>query len=327
MRNIIDKSSYFKTTKKYLHYLFPVERRLFLYDIDTHKSLLYPLGNFDYEIPAYSSTIFTPELDLYILGGFYQKSKEYSNKIFKYDKEQGLLTLSPMFKKKMAFGICYIKGLIYIFGGKSKDTDRLDLCERYSIKTNKWEPIGKMKEKRASPGVCSFNDEKVFVFFGTNPLNPATDMIEKYNIKKNSWSSIYVVNWLNGFEMSQITCQQINCNQILLFGGVNRLEKEETGEKFYKFSKRMIIFDIQDRNFENLGDSLPQGSLNLGQSFVENNHLYSLRTIKNSGDNQFENAFAVLEINEHLKATYINMINCKDVKMIMRLQKHHEKME
>jgi len=245
----------------------------------------------------------------------------------KYDKEQGLLSLSPMYEKKMAFGICYIKGLIYIFGGKTKDSERLDLCERYSIKANKWEPINKMKEKRSSPGVCSFNEEKVYVFFGTDNTNCPSDMIEKYNIKKNSWNSIYVINWLNGFEMSQITCQEINCNQILLFGGVCRTEKEENDEKIYKFSKRLMIFDVQDRNLENLGDVLPQGSLNLGQCFIENNQLFALRTIKNTVDNQFESAFAVLMINEQLNASYVNLINCRDVKLIMRLQKHHDKME
>lgn len=326
VRNVIDSPSYFKTAKKYLHHLFSSDLRLFLYDIESHKSLLYPLSFPDTELPTYPCSIFTPELDLYILGGCFLKTKEFSNKLIKYDKEQGLLTLSPMFEKKMAFGACYIKGLIYIFGGKSKDCDRMDLCERYSIKNNKWEPIGKMKEKRASPGVCSFNDEKVYVFFGTDIRGGPSDLIEKYNIKKNSWSTIFVINWLNGFEMSQITCQQINCNQILLFGGVKRIESEN-GQKIYHFSKRMMIFDIQDRNLENLGDELPEGSLNLGQSFIENNQLFSLRTVKSAKDNHFEMAFAVMKINQKLIGSYVNLINCKDVKQIMRLRRHHEKME
>jgi len=326
--NTISVKPYFKTTKKYLHHLFPLERRLFLYDINTNRSIFYPLTGSDDEIPLYPSTIFTPELDLYILGGLHPKTHEYMNSLLKYDKMQGLITLSKLLEKKMAFGLCCIAGLIYIFGGKTKDNERIDLCERYSIKTNKWEPIGKMKEKRSSPGVCSFKEEEIYLFFGTDSKSSSpTEMIEQYNIKTNSWVSIYPVNWLNGFEKSQITCHQINENQILLFGGVNRVEGEGKDEKIYKFCTRMMIFDVIYKNFENWGNALPQGSLNLGQSFIENNNLYALRTLPKSSDNQFESGFAVLRITDMLEPSYINVINCNDIKTMMKLQKQGEKME
>lgn len=318
---------YFKTTKKYLHQLFPKESRLYLYDIDKNRSFLYPLAG-DIEIPLYPSTIFTPELDLYILGGLRPKNHEYVNTFLKYDKTEGLVTLSKLLDKKIAFGVCYISGLIYIFGGKTKESERIDLCERYSIKTNKWEPIGKMKEKRASPGVCSFKDEEIYVFFGTNTRsNSPTEMIEQYNIKTNSWISIYPINWINGLEKSQITCHQINETQILLFGGVNRVEDEEKDQKLYHFCKRMLIFDVIHKNFENLGNLLPQGSLNLGHCFIENNNIYALRTLPKTKENQFESGFAVLRISDNLEPSYINVINCNDVKIIMTLQKQREKME
>lgn len=329
---MINLSSYFKTQKKYLHHLFPEDHRLFLYDTQTQKSLLYNLGSFELNLPSYPCTLFTPELDLYIIGGFYHKSRMCSNKLYKYDKDQGLISLAQMFDKKMAFGTCYIKGFIYIFGGKKeKKEEILDLCEKYSIKSNKWEPIGKMKAKRCSPGVCSFNDEKIYVFFGTkngeNLVVSNSDFIEKYNIKKNSWSTIYVKNWLQGFEMSQISCQQINSNQILVFGGVNRHTNEENNEKIYYFSKRMMVFDTNERTLENLGDVLPESSISLGQNFIENNHIFCLRTVKASVDEHFDNGFVVMKINPSLKAHNINLINCKDVRVIMRLQKTRDKME
>lgn len=285
----------------------------------------------DLELPSYPCTIFTPDLDLYILGGYYQKNRKCVNKTYKYDKEEGLVSLASMLDRKMAFGTCYVKGLIYIFGGKKEKEDEiLDLCERYSIKSNKWEPIGKMKEKRCSPGVCNFNDEKIYIFFGTKPINKYPcdiDVIEKYNIKKNSWSIIYVKNWLNGFEMSQISCQQINSNQILLFGGVTRTGNPNNSEKTYFFSRRIMLFDVNERTLENLGDCLPEGNLNLGQSFIENNCVYSLRTVKSTSEEHFENGFIILKIDQNLFPRNINLINCKDIRVIMRLRKTRDKMD
>ena len=43
-----------------------------------------------------------------------------------------------MIHKKFDFTVCYVKGIIYVFGGKDNSGEVTDNCEKYSVEANCW---------------------------------------------------------------------------------------------------------------------------------------------------------------------------------------------
>ena len=55
---------------------------------------------------------------------------------------------------------------IYALGGSIHQQEATDLCEYYSIDTNKWAELPAMNQKKLSTSACLFNDTWLFVFSG-----------------------------------------------------------------------------------------------------------------------------------------------------------------
>ena len=56
---------------------------------------------------------------------------------------------------------------VYILGGRSTETDeKVSTCRKYNIKTDQWEYVPGMKEKREKPGVLLSEDQNTLYAFG-----------------------------------------------------------------------------------------------------------------------------------------------------------------
>lgn len=71
-----------------------------------------------------------------------------------------------MIHKKFDFTVCYVKGIIYVFGGKDNSGEVTDNCEKYSVEANCWSQIASLNKKRYAASSCNFRDEKIFIFGG-----------------------------------------------------------------------------------------------------------------------------------------------------------------
>lgn len=77
-----------------------------------------------------------------------------------------------MQSRRYAHGCLFLNGYVYVLGGfDNKDADgvvpnTLDSCERYNIHENRWLPVCSMNESKAFAGVCSINDQFIYLFGG-----------------------------------------------------------------------------------------------------------------------------------------------------------------
>jgi hypothetical protein len=215
---------------------------------------------------------------------------------------------------------------------------------RYLIKSDKWEAIEQMSNFLISPGVCALKDE-IFVFFGRGQDSSLSQSVEVYDTLKNKWSLIKVNNWISGLEMSQISCVPYSEKQIVLFGGCRKMinnqniiyeqeNNQESNEKKKKneflLSNRIFVFDSEELKFINTGCELPFCQIEVGQSFNLEGKIYSLRAVNKQisfENRQFGDIFSVLKIDSDLKATIIDIINWKDLKLIDFLSKKRIKKE
>jgi len=96
--------------------------------------------------------------------------------------------LSEMRQARYTHTICRMSGFLYVLGGRyygKNEAGVLKSCERYNYRTNIWEIIGELNEKRCTSAAICFQNE-VYIFGGYMG-NKRSDTIEKYVESKNNW--------------------------------------------------------------------------------------------------------------------------------------------
>ncbi len=95
----------------------------------------------------------------------------------------------PIAKSQQA--MCYIKGCIYMFGGRLQDGSATSVCEKYVIKEDRWVPLPAMKAPRSSMAVCRYRHDDIYVLFGAEGSKgqaTVSKRIEVYNVYLDRWS-------------------------------------------------------------------------------------------------------------------------------------------
>ena len=67
---------------------------------------------------------------------------------------------------KRQFGVCYLKGCIYTFGGRLVNGEVTASCEKYVIKEDRWLALPAMNTPRSSMAVCRYNHDDIYIIFG-----------------------------------------------------------------------------------------------------------------------------------------------------------------
>ena len=208
----------------YLHALLPKFNSLFLFDINTESSLYVSIKKSqNFVIPSNPSTFQVSPENLIVFSGHFDnvlsdislETYFISMKTF----EMRLLEGSRTNYAKIANGIALLDKFVYSIGGKLDLNKRTSFCERFSLETRKWEKIPNLNYLRSSPSAMVFDNKEIYVFFGLDEKNQACTKIEKFTTFDREWIEIKFSGFLENSMLFQVSCLQINEEEILCFGG------------------------------------------------------------------------------------------------------------
>jgi len=107
---------------------------------------------------------------------------------------------------------------IFVAGGQTNDGVATRHCERYILKDEKWKRLPELKEAKAKPGLCFFNNgSTIYCFGGDNSQN-----IERLSKGQNSWAILGLKMPAPGGSCNA-ACISLNQKQIMILGGSAKL--------------------------------------------------------------------------------------------------------
>lgn len=92
---------------------------------------------------------------------------------------------------RSSFGVCILRNCIYVIGGIGSNGQYLNSCERFNLKTKRWETISALNQASASFSCTSYNNRFIFKIGGKREDKTLLRTIEKYDVMQNKW---YTVN-------------------------------------------------------------------------------------------------------------------------------------
>ena len=107
---------------------------------------------------------------------------------FKATSLNSLSKLPSMKEGRQRSRAVYIKGEVYVFGGKDYEDEPIMTVEKYSIKNNTWENIANMYDDRTNFCACSFMDS-VYVIGGYYSRTCI-----KFNTNNRQWNEVASLN-------------------------------------------------------------------------------------------------------------------------------------
>jgi hypothetical protein len=91
---------------------------------------------------------------------------------------------------RSSHGVAYLQNRIYVVGGFEHKHVMTKRCERFNLKTRKWEIIAPLNYAATSLSLCTFDNKYLFKFGGigegydNNLLSP---YIERYDLQNDTW--------------------------------------------------------------------------------------------------------------------------------------------
>ena len=133
------------------------------------------------------------KFNILIFGGYdYKRHKVMSNvKLVDGSDLNNVKILPPMKEARMSFEAVFLKGDVYVFGGRRLYGSRnfLSPVEQYSFSTNKWRQLGCMPIYRHQLFcACAFID-KIFIIGGYLPNDSAADYCLQIDTIKYTWKT------------------------------------------------------------------------------------------------------------------------------------------
>lgn len=176
------------------------------------------------EVPSFHKSVVIPNGDIYLIGGT-RKDGTKSGEILRYDNMSKSLVkeADEMKEARSSFGISFMRNNIYVIGGIGKNDKYLSSCERFNLKTKKWESLNSLNLACASFSCTPLNNRFIFKIGGCGQDRKLIHAIEKYDILLNKWIllSNAQVNPQTPLPplLSNSSALQIGPNDILVFGG------------------------------------------------------------------------------------------------------------
>ena len=96
----------------------------------------------------------------------------------------------------------------------------LSSCERFSLKSWKWEVIEDLNTPRMNASACVLADIYVYVFGGLTNSNEFLNSIEWFNSDLKIWTPL---NIIMPSKISNTFAVPINEEEIIIFGGLKRI--------------------------------------------------------------------------------------------------------
>ena len=140
-----------------------------------------------------------------------------------------LKTLASLIKTRHSSKAVVIKDEIYAFGGSYDHHNSVTSIERYSYKTNAWDTVGDIFDRRVSFSACAFIDS-IFFMGGKNSANNETESCLKFDTKLKIWIDVSSMN-----EARHSSASVVFQSNIVISGGLgnhNVLRSVETYDVF-----------------------------------------------------------------------------------------------
>lgn len=160
-----------------------------------------------------SRIINLPDNSFLLIGGNDPESSQPSGENFQVFPSSGLIQKrKSMQEGRASFSLVYRLGHVYAIGGSLREFT----CERYSVQSDRWEPIADLNESRKNASATLFfQDCFIFVFGGEERSGRS---IERYSFQFDKWEVLTVI----------LPCEFVNPalfvfdnNKIALLGGRN----------------------------------------------------------------------------------------------------------
>jgi hypothetical protein len=203
-----------------LHYVEWNERVLHVIKVDPIQFSTYLLPD-DAVVPYYCRTVCLPLGRLFLCGGR-RSSREIglSGSYF--------ISFSPVVTVKQTASMSagrsnhcalYCEDYVYAIAGLDTENHYTNHCERFSLRTEKWEPIASLNENKDTvAGATDSTCEHIYVMGGRNAEMCAT--IEKYSIQHNTWNILSLLlpieTCLHGVSLIPFD------NTLLIYAGQNK---------------------------------------------------------------------------------------------------------
>jgi len=166
-----------------------------------------------FKFKANSRIINLPDNSFLIIGGNDPESNQPIGEIFQVFPSSGVIQKRmSMQEGRASFSLVYRLGHIYAIGGSLREIT----CERYSVQSDRWEPIADLNESRKNASATLFlQDCFIFVFGGEGRSGRS---IERYSFQFDKWEVLTVI----------LPCECVNpgifvfdINKIAILGGKN----------------------------------------------------------------------------------------------------------
>jgi hypothetical protein len=217
----------------------------------------------------YSSLCVIPGQKLFLSGGCMSMTEEAVNSCYEISSSNiSINTKMPsMSYKRYAHCSVFVNGFIYILGGfNHKDDNKsspstLSHCERFDLKTHKWQPIKPMNHARAFFGCANINSEHIFAFGGFFD-HQILQSIEKYDTLSETWTTYFLKLKDKLAKMGIVTYQ----NNIIILGGIN---------SSYDVVPNAWVLDTVNANWQKLPEMLYPRSFNQS-ALLFGNYIYAI---------------------------------------------------
>ena len=302
----ITQQNYFEKNcqHKCLHFINPDDNTINMLNFDDHvidpkqkpKFEKIRISNNDLKIPYRHRSVSLPDGSIYLIGGHYKEKNITSNETYRYNWDsKGFINRADMYTSRKSFGICYNSGFIYVVGGFNYNEGYLEKCEKYEVLKDKWTNIDSLKGGSASScSICIFNRTQIFKFGGLKAPYTINDSIEIYDIDNNKWLNFNIDSKklreesLNNFEFLWLSaCLQINDNEIMVFGGLDKDNKSSDQSFIIKvINEEMFrVINVGQRRLRVAGGMWNQ------QVIIDGGKLMALQNVlmDKSGDKANEN--------------------------------------
>ncbi|NME70695.1 Kelch repeat-containing protein [Flammeovirga aprica] len=138
--------------------------------------------------PLQYASLSINEDKLYVIGGV-TKGGKVNSKVIIYDLKTGKFSKGlDQSSPTASCGSAVWGGQIYIFGGSYDKTFYSKTLKRYDPKTNTWEKLANMPEKKSTKG--EIIDGKLYTIGGYNGKK-ASNSVDVYDISSDKWGHVF----------------------------------------------------------------------------------------------------------------------------------------
>ena len=224
--------------------------KIYSYDLILDNQSWKEINNINNFIIPISPSITQLSNDIAFISGGYSKLNEVSKKTYLYHK--GIFKLLPdMFNERRNHFSLKVNNNIYICGGIDKNSEHLNLCEKYSFQFDKWIKCSSLNTERSHLSLCNINNKYIYAFGGENKKEGFLDSIEKYNILGDKWECLKVKL---PYKLECVGCISVSSKEIVIFGGY--CPKKIKRETIIKYNVDTQLINFSNKQLNILGWSI-----------------------------------------------------------------------